>query len=80
MEAEANKAAAKYDNSSIDFQIDFYKKEGLTPYSLAKLPITSGKSGSISFLFDLSYVYILFQPKDAAFLCLCKVWEQSKFF
>ncbi|KMT04237.1 hypothetical protein BVRB_8g183130 [Beta vulgaris subsp. vulgaris] len=41
VEAEANKAAAKYDNSSIDFQIDFYKKEGLTPYSLAKLPITS---------------------------------------
>ncbi|KNA09280.1 hypothetical protein SOVF_155140 [Spinacia oleracea] len=40
-EAEANKAAAKYDNASIDFQIDFYKKEGLTPYSLAKLPITS---------------------------------------
>ncbi|KAK9706704.1 hypothetical protein RND81_07G145900 [Saponaria officinalis] len=41
VEAEANKAASKYDNSSIDFQIDFYKKEGLTPYSLDKLPITS---------------------------------------
>ncbi|KAL5715487.1 putative hexosyltransferase muci70 [Ranunculus cassubicifolius] len=41
VEAEANKAAAKYDNASIDFQIDFYKKEGLTPYSEAKLPITS---------------------------------------
>lgn len=40
-EAEANKAAAKYDNASIDFQIDFYKKEGLTPYSIDKLPITS---------------------------------------
>ncbi|XP_051129046.1 probable hexosyltransferase MUCI70 [Andrographis paniculata] len=40
-EAEANKAAGKYDNSSIDFQIEFYKKEGLTPYSLAKLPVTS---------------------------------------
>ncbi|KAL4312243.1 hypothetical protein GQ457_01G042180 [Hibiscus cannabinus] len=40
-EAEANKAAGKYDNASIDFQIDFYKKEGLTPYSEAKLPITS---------------------------------------
>ncbi|KAL0407373.1 UNVERIFIED_CONTAM: hypothetical protein Slati_4051200 [Sesamum latifolium] len=39
--AEANKAAGKYDNASIDFQIDFYKKEGLTPYSAAKLPITS---------------------------------------
>ncbi|XVE80136.1 hypothetical protein DITRI_Ditri14bG0115200 [Diplodiscus trichospermus] len=41
VEAEANKAARKYDNSSIDEQVDFYKKEGLTPYSEAKLPITS---------------------------------------
>ncbi|RRT64133.1 hypothetical protein BHE74_00032325 [Ensete ventricosum] len=41
-EAEANKAAGKYDNSSIDYQIKFYKKEGLTPYSSSKLPITSG--------------------------------------
>ncbi|KAI4388296.1 hypothetical protein MLD38_000639 [Melastoma candidum] len=40
-EAEANKAAGKYGNSSIDFQIDFYKEEGLTPYTEAKLPITS---------------------------------------
>ncbi|KAJ4703487.1 Inner membrane protein oxaA [Melia azedarach] len=40
-EAEANKAAKKYDNASIDFQIEFYKNEGLTPYSVAKLPITS---------------------------------------
>lgn len=40
-EAEANKAAGKYDNASIDDQIDFYRKEGLTPYSEAKLPITS---------------------------------------
>lgn len=43
-EAEANKAAGKYDNASIDFQVEFYKKEGLTPYSEAKLPITSGKA------------------------------------
>jgi hypothetical protein len=42
-EAEANKAAKKYDNASIDFQINFYKSEGLTPYSEAKLPITSGR-------------------------------------
>lgn len=42
LEAEANKAAGKYDNASIDFQVDFYVKEGLTPYSEAKLPITSG--------------------------------------
>ncbi|KAK4723671.1 hypothetical protein R3W88_026450 [Solanum pinnatisectum] len=41
VEAEANKAAAKFDNASIDFQVEFYKKEGLTPYSAAKLPITS---------------------------------------
>uniref|UniRef100_A0ACD5T880 Uncharacterized protein n=1 Tax=Avena sativa TaxID=4498 RepID=A0ACD5T880_AVESA len=40
-EAEANKAAGKYDNASIDEQIDFYRDEGLTPYSTAKLPITS---------------------------------------
>ncbi|XP_047311730.1 probable hexosyltransferase MUCI70 [Impatiens glandulifera] len=40
-EAEANKAAGKYDNVSIDYQVDFYKKEGLTPYSEAKLPIIS---------------------------------------
>ncbi|XP_012848455.1 PREDICTED: uncharacterized protein LOC105968373 [Erythranthe guttata] len=40
-EAEANKAAGKYDNASIDFQIEFYKNEGLTTYSTAKLPITS---------------------------------------
>ncbi|KAG6494249.1 probable hexosyltransferase MUCI70 [Zingiber officinale] len=40
-EAEANKAAGKYDNASIDFQIEFYKKEGLTHYSPSKLPITS---------------------------------------
>ncbi|XP_039049651.1 uncharacterized protein LOC120190666 [Hibiscus syriacus] len=41
VEAEANKAGGKYDNASIDFQIEFYKMEGLTPYSEAKLPITS---------------------------------------
>ncbi|KAG7595051.1 hypothetical protein ISN45_Aa01g037720 [Arabidopsis thaliana x Arabidopsis arenosa] len=41
VEAEANKAARKYDNASIDYQVEFYKKEGLTPYTEAKLPITS---------------------------------------
>lgn len=40
-EAEANKAAGKYDNASIDYQIEFYKREGLTHYSELKLPITS---------------------------------------
>ncbi|CAJ1936486.1 unnamed protein product [Sphenostylis stenocarpa] len=41
VEAEANKAAGKYENTSIDFQIEFYKKEGLTPYTEAKLPLIS---------------------------------------
>jgi len=41
VEAEANKAAGKYSNNSIDWQVSFYKAEGLTPYSNAKLPITS---------------------------------------
>lgn len=50
-EAEANKAAGKYDNASIDFQIEFYKREGLTPYSSAKLPITSGRTDLHSFFF-----------------------------
>ncbi|KAM0063349.1 hypothetical protein Hdeb2414_s0003g00089911 [Helianthus debilis subsp. tardiflorus] len=40
-EAEANKAAGKYNNASIDYQINFYRNEGLTPYSEAKLPIIS---------------------------------------
>ncbi|XP_010924642.4 LOW QUALITY PROTEIN: probable hexosyltransferase MUCI70 [Elaeis guineensis] len=40
-EAEANKAAGKYDNASIDFQVEFYMREGLMHYSPAKLPITS---------------------------------------
>ena len=48
-EAEANKAGGKYDNASIDYQIDFYSKEGLTPYSEAKLPITSGVFMSLVF-------------------------------
>lgn len=43
IEAEANKAAGKYENASIDFQIEFYKKEGLTPYTEAKLPLISGR-------------------------------------
>ncbi|KAL5150491.1 hypothetical protein HKD37_13G037128 [Glycine soja] len=41
IEAEANKAAGKYENASIDFQIEFYKNEGLTPYTEAKLPLIS---------------------------------------
>ncbi|XP_054816619.1 probable hexosyltransferase MUCI70 isoform X2 [Prosopis cineraria] len=42
VEAEANKAAGKYENASIDQQIQFYRNhDGLTHYSRAKLPITS---------------------------------------
>lgn len=42
VEAEANKAAGKYENASIDHQIQFYQNhDGLTRYSRAKLPITS---------------------------------------
>ncbi|RDX92068.1 hypothetical protein CR513_25855, partial [Mucuna pruriens] len=42
VEAEANKAAGKYENASIDHQIQFYQyHDGLTHYSRNKLPITS---------------------------------------
>ncbi|KAK2369458.1 putative hexosyltransferase MUCI70 [Trifolium repens] len=42
VEAEANKVAGKYENASIDRQVQFYQyHDGLTHYSLAKLPITS---------------------------------------
>ncbi|KAJ7981744.1 Inner membrane protein oxaA [Quillaja saponaria] len=41
-EAEANKAAGKYDNATIDHQIQFYEQyDGLTHYTRAKFPITS---------------------------------------
>jgi len=44
VEAEANKVAGKYENGSIDNQIQFYKVyDGLTHYSRDKLPITSGR-------------------------------------
>lgn len=70
IEAEANKAASKYDNASIDFQVDFYRREGLTPYSVAKLPITSGSTyahcSSVVFLHFL-IVYKLF-----FIICLCR--------
>lgn len=53
-EAMANKNSGKFDNSSIDFQIAFYKKEGLTPYSEDKLPITSGRVvNTLSLFIDL---------------------------
>lgn len=54
-EAEANKAAKKYDNASIDFQIEFYKNEGLTPYTEAKLPITSGMIMCLVFCYHKPY-------------------------
>ncbi|KAJ0730381.1 hypothetical protein HanOQP8_Chr07g0239331 [Helianthus annuus] len=55
VEAEANKAASKY-YASIDFQIDFYKTEGLTPYTEAKLPIRSGIIHTI--IISLYHLYI----------------------
>lgn len=54
-EAEANKAGMKYDNSSIDHQIEFYKMEGLTPYTTAKLPITSGMLMTSSYIVCYSH-------------------------
>ncbi|GBG68982.1 hypothetical protein CBR_g3681 [Chara braunii] len=41
VEAEANKAAGKYDNASIDRQMEAYRSDGMTPYSDAKFPIVS---------------------------------------
>lgn len=40
-EAEANKAAGKYDNASIDAQVDFYQKEGIGHYDTLKSPFRS---------------------------------------
>ena len=63
VEAEANKAAGKYNNASIDFQIDFYKNEGLTPYTEDKYPIMSGRPKNVLvklntfFCLDLFYCY-----------------------
>eukprot|EP00271_Cylindrocystis_brebissonii_P018770 TRINITY_DN5458_c1_g1_i1.p1 TRINITY_DN5458_c1_g1~~TRINITY_DN5458_c1_g1_i1.p1 ORF type:complete len:332 (+),score=74.63 TRINITY_DN5458_c1_g1_i1:3024-4019(+) len=38
VEAEANKAGGKYDNRSIDDQVEAYRRDGMQPYSAAKLP------------------------------------------
>ncbi|WVZ01393.1 hypothetical protein V8G54_027462 [Vigna mungo] len=66
VEAEANKAAGKYENASIDNQIRFYKLyDGLTHYSRDKLPITSGRN-----FFDIfmpAYVKWIM----CSHLCLC---------
>lgn len=35
-EAEANRAAGKYSNNSINAQVDFYRSEGLVPYNRMK--------------------------------------------
>ncbi|KAI5069324.1 hypothetical protein GOP47_0015625 [Adiantum capillus-veneris] len=40
-EAEANKAAGKYDNSSIDAQVDFYRREGITHFDKLGSPFRS---------------------------------------
>lgn len=47
-EGLANMVAGKYDNASIIRQLEFYKNEGLTPYSAAKLPIESGMNSCLS--------------------------------
>lgn len=58
VEAEANKAAGKYENASIDNQIQFYRLyDGLTHYSRDKLPITSGRK--FFYIFMPSYVFML---------------------
>lgn len=66
VEAEANKAAGKYENASIDHQIRFYQyHDGLTRYSRAKLPITSGRNNFD--IFKPAYVkWIMFGD-----VCLC---------
>lgn len=59
VEAEANKAGGKYDNASIDFQVDFYRKEGLTPYTDSKLPISSGVL--MALVFRVCYAFVFFR-------------------
>ncbi|CAI5470577.1 unnamed protein product [Closterium sp. Yama58-4] len=41
VEAEANKAAGKYRNASIDEQMEAYRSDGMTPFSEDKMPIIS---------------------------------------
>lgn len=74
VEAEANKAASKFDNASIDFQVEFYKKEGLTPYSAAKLPITSGNDVKPPFsnLFHKSEIDIFSSLNIVAYYFTCR--------
>ncbi|KAH7315082.1 hypothetical protein KP509_21G033000 [Ceratopteris richardii] len=40
-EAEANKAAGKYDNASIDAQIEFYQREGIKHFNMSMSPFRS---------------------------------------
>ncbi|MCO5554086.1 hypothetical protein L7F22_007612 [Adiantum nelumboides] len=40
-EAEANKAAGKYENASIDAQVDFYRREGMTHFDMSSSPFRS---------------------------------------
>ena len=47
MEAEANKAAGKYNNASIDAQMEVYRNDGMTPFSETKMPIISGERGGV---------------------------------
>jgi len=61
VEAEANKAAGKYENASIDFQIEFYKREGLTPYTEAKLPLISGRLNGLTIFIwnEMHFIFFL---------------------
>ena len=59
VEAEANKNAGKFDNASIDYQIDFYRREeNLTAYNESKLPITSGRFHAFMFAWITLKIFI----------------------
>lgn len=68
VEAEANKAAGKYENASIDRQVRFYQyHDGLTRYSRAKLPITSGRNN-----FDIfTCLHVQNESVICRDMCLC---------
>lgn len=70
-EAEANKAAGKYNNESIDYQINFYKREGLTRYSEAKLPITSGMALSCFLFFYFQFISVSKLTFSLSKFCRC---------
>lgn len=44
IEADANKAQGKYDNATIDAQVQLYREDGMLPFGPEKRPIESGAS------------------------------------